>query len=184
MLRMTAREVLHSFWVPEFRQKQDVVPGIETTLVIKPTRIGTYPVVCTELCGLGHSVMRTRRRGHARGRSTWRGSRESAEAMEGPPGEAGAATFEENGCGSCHVFTPAGTDGETGPSLDELEAAAERAGKPLEEYVRESIVSPDAVVAPGYQPGIMPKTFADLPDEQLDALVQYLIGSEGEGDTT
>ena len=59
VLRLRARDVLHSFWVPEFRQKQDAVPGIDTTLVIKPTRLGTYPVVCTELCGLGHSVMRS-----------------------------------------------------------------------------------------------------------------------------
>jgi cytochrome c oxidase subunit 2 len=183
VLRMTAREVLHSFWVPEFRQKQDVVPGIETTLVIKPTRVGTYPVVCTELCGLGHSVMRTVAEVMPEAEYL-RWLRESAAEMEGPPGEAGAAVFRENGCGSCHAFSKAGTDGETGPNLDELEAAAQRAGKPLEEYVRESIVAPDAVVAPAYQPGIMPKTFADLPDEQLDALVQYLIGSEGEGDTT
>ena len=54
-------------------------------------------------------------------------------------------------------------------------AAAEKAGKPLDEYVRESIVDPDAVVAEGYQPGVMPKTFGDsLSDEEIDALVTYL----------
>jgi cytochrome c oxidase subunit II len=60
VLRMTAKDVIHSFWVPEFRQKQDLVPGIHPTLHITPNRLGTYPVVCTELCGLGHALMRSR----------------------------------------------------------------------------------------------------------------------------
>jgi cytochrome c oxidase subunit II len=60
VLRMTSKDVIHSFWVPEFRQKQDVVPGIHPTLHITPNRVGTYPVVCTELCGLGHALMRSR----------------------------------------------------------------------------------------------------------------------------
>jgi cytochrome c oxidase subunit II len=59
VLRMTAKDVIHSFWVPEFRQKQDLVPGIHPTLHITPDRIGTYPVICTELCGLGHALMRS-----------------------------------------------------------------------------------------------------------------------------
>jgi cytochrome c oxidase subunit II len=60
VLRMHAKDVLHSFWVPEFRQKQDLVPGINPTLHITPNKLGTYPVVCTELCGLGHALMRSR----------------------------------------------------------------------------------------------------------------------------
>ncbi len=60
VLRMTAKDVIHSFWVPEFRQKQDVVPGLHPTLHITPNRVGTYPVICTELCGLGHALMRSR----------------------------------------------------------------------------------------------------------------------------
>lgn len=60
VLRMTAKDVLHSFWVPEFRQKQDAVPGIHPTLHITPNRVGTYPVICTELCGVGHALMRSR----------------------------------------------------------------------------------------------------------------------------
>jgi cytochrome c oxidase subunit 2 len=59
VLRLHARDVIHSFWVPEFGQKQDAVPGIETELVITPTKVGKYEVICTELCGLGHSLMRT-----------------------------------------------------------------------------------------------------------------------------
>jgi cytochrome c oxidase subunit 2 len=60
VLHMTSKDVIHSFWVPEFRQKQDVVPGIHPTLHITPNRVGTYPVICTELCGLGHALMRSR----------------------------------------------------------------------------------------------------------------------------
>ncbi len=60
LLTMTSKDVIHSFWVPEFRQKQDLVPGIHPTLHITPTRVGSYPVICTELCGLGHALMRSR----------------------------------------------------------------------------------------------------------------------------
>src|SRR5256885_15030809 len=59
LLRLQSKDVIHSFWVPEFGQKEDTVPGVETTLHITPNKVCTYPVICTELCGLGHSVMRT-----------------------------------------------------------------------------------------------------------------------------
>jgi cytochrome c oxidase subunit 2 len=59
-LRMTAVDVIHDLYVPEFRVKQDVVPGVTTRLIIDPNRVGTYPVICAELCGLGHSTMRSR----------------------------------------------------------------------------------------------------------------------------
>jgi len=60
VLRMTAKDVIHSFWVPEFRQKQDLTPGTNPTLHITPNKLGTYPVICTELCGVGHGLMRSR----------------------------------------------------------------------------------------------------------------------------
>jgi cytochrome c oxidase subunit II len=56
--RITAKDVIHSFWVPQFRMKKDAVPGQTTTVRVTPTRKGRYSVVCTELCGLGHSTMR------------------------------------------------------------------------------------------------------------------------------
>jgi cytochrome c oxidase subunit II len=59
-LHLTAREVIHSFFVPEFRQKQDAVPGLETEITVTPTKLGNFPFICTELCGLGHALMRTR----------------------------------------------------------------------------------------------------------------------------
>jgi cytochrome c oxidase subunit 2 len=55
---MTAVDVIHSFWVPNFGQKMDAVPGIETEILVTPDRVGEFEVVCTELCGLGHATMR------------------------------------------------------------------------------------------------------------------------------
>ncbi len=55
---MTAVDVIHSFWVPNFGQKMDAVPGIETEILVTPDRMGDFAVVCTELCGLGHATMR------------------------------------------------------------------------------------------------------------------------------
>jgi len=59
---MRSMDVIHSFWVPEFGQKMDAVPGIETTILVTPTRTGEFAVVCAELCGLGHATMRARAR--------------------------------------------------------------------------------------------------------------------------
>jgi cytochrome c oxidase subunit 2 len=56
----TSQDVIHSFWVPEFGQKQDAVPGIETTILVTPKHTGDFAVICTELCGLGHATMRAK----------------------------------------------------------------------------------------------------------------------------
>jgi cytochrome c oxidase subunit II len=60
LFRLHAKDVIHSFWVPEFRLKKDAVPGMTTSIRVKPTRNGTYSLVCAELCGLGHATMRAR----------------------------------------------------------------------------------------------------------------------------
>jgi cytochrome c oxidase subunit 2 len=172
-LEIHALDVIHSFWVPEFGQKQDAVPGITTHLVITPTKLGTFPVICTELCGLGHALMRS----EAIVMEPAAFDKWIADAKKGISGAgAGKAVFDNNGCGSCHTFKPAGSNGTVGPDLDDLAASAKKAGKPLEQFVRESIVDPDAYIAPGYAPNVMPKTFSTLPKSQLDALVQYLVG--------
>jgi cytochrome c oxidase subunit 2 len=178
-LRMRADDVLHSFWVPEFRQKQDLIPGEVTTLMITPTKVGEYEVLCTELCALGHSVMRSAAIVTTQADfDRWK--REAGQQTSGGGG-AGAAVFTQNGCGSCHVLEEANATGTTGPSLDELPQEAQRAGQPLEAFIRESIVKPDAYVEKGFPAGVMPKTFADLPKEQIDALVQYLVRSSSGG---
>jgi cytochrome c oxidase subunit II len=178
-LRMRSDDVIHSFWVPEFRQKQDLLPGQVTELVITPRKVGEYEVLCTELCGLGHSVMRTA--AIVESQADFASWRQEAGQQTGGGGNAGQAVFTQNGCGSCHTLEAANATGTVGPDLDDLPQAAQRAGKPLEEFVRESIVQPDAYIAPGFQANVMPKTFADLPQEQLDALVQYLVRSSRGG---
>jgi cytochrome c oxidase subunit 2 len=60
ILRMRAEDVIHSFYVPEWQVKQDVVPGITTRVIVDTKGIGTYPVICAELCGVGHGTMRAR----------------------------------------------------------------------------------------------------------------------------
>ncbi len=175
-LHITALDVLHSFWVPDFAQKQDAVPGQTFRLVITPTRLGTYPVICTELCGLGHSVMRTAAVVMPAAEfDTWLADQDAK--LAGPPGEAGKTVFANNGCAACHTLKAAGAKGAVGPSLDKLPAAAAAAGLPLADYIRESIVEPNKVIAKGYPANVMPATFGQLPKAQLDGLVVYLAAS-------
>jgi cytochrome c oxidase subunit 2 len=177
-LKMHAKDVIHSFWVPEFGQKQDLVPGIQTNVVITPKRLGTYPIVCTELCGEGHALMRSQAVVMTpAGFAAWvkQQVRLARRAASGPPGAGpGLAVFNSQGCSACHTFKPAGSNATTGPDLDNLPAYARRAGKPLAAFVQESIVDPNAYIEKGYQPNIMPETFKTLPKQQLDDLVQFL----------
>lgn len=83
----------------------------------------------------------------------------------------GAAVFEAQGCGSCHTLAAAGSSGQTGPDLDG--ALADRNPDEIEE----SIIDPAAKITKGFPPNVMPTTYADLPPEELDALVQYLAES-------
>ena len=174
-LTLRSLDVIHAFWVPEFGQKSDAVPGIETTLVITPTRKGEYSIVCTELCGLGHSTMR----GPVRVVERPEYEEFLANAAEGGGVDetSGEAIFASAGCGSCHAFEPAGTDAEVGPSLNGVDPR----GQELEDFLLESIVDPNAELAPGYQPDVMPETYeSSLSADQLDALVQYLAeGQQG-----
>ena len=176
-------DVIHSFWVPQFGQKQDVVPGITTRLVITPKRLGTYPVVCTELCGEGHAVMRTVAIvSTAKAFSAWVKAQEAtaAAASKAPAGAGPAlATFRSAGCSGCHTFKPAGSTATTGPDLDTIGADAHKAGKPLAQFVRESILDPNAYIAKGYQPNIMPSTFKSLPKSELASLVEFIAKGQG-----
>jgi cytochrome c oxidase subunit 2 len=180
-LRITSKDVIHSFWVPQLGQKQDAVPGQVNKLVVTPTRLGTFPVICTELCGLGHAVMRSQvtimRQADF---DAWL----QQQAGGAPPaggGAGGAAlgasvfTSAQNGCSSCHTFAPAKATGKIGPDLDKLPQYAQKAGKPLGDFIRQSIVDPNAYVEPGFQKGIMPPNFGQtLKPNEIDALVQYL----------
>ena len=107
----------------------------------------------------------------------------TAVLVKGIPGKGadGKALFLAKGCATCHTFTPAGSTGTLGADLDKLPAEAQRAGRPLESFVRESIVNPNAYIEPKYQAGLMPQNFGTtLSKAELDALVTFLVqGSKG-----
>ena len=95
-------------------------------------------------------------------------------------GEAdGAAVFSSAGCGGCHAFKPANTNGAIGPDLDNVAADAEKAGEDPAAYVKESIVDPNKVIAAGFAKDVMPGDFgSSLSAKEIDALVTYLDGRD------
>jgi cytochrome c oxidase subunit 2 len=196
---MQSADVIHSLWIPQMGQKQDVVPGITTKIVITPTRTGNFTLICTELCGLGHATMRAAVRvvgepefeswlakqkaaGAATGSSAGgatSGGQAGGGASAGAEAALGKTTFASAGCGGCHTFKPAGTDAQVGPDLDNLAADAKKAGEPEDAYIKQSIVDPNAVIVSGYQPGVMPTTFGQtLSSKEIDGLVAFLSGKE------
>ncbi len=171
-----ALDVLHDFWVPAFRMKVDAVPGIETKYRVTPNRLGTYPVVCAELCGLGHSVMRsTTRVVTPADFDKWIAEQKAPVKSAAGGGAADGKTLFTDGngaataCGACHKLADAGTSGETGPDLDKVLAGKDAA------FIEKSITAPDDEITAGFQAGIMPKNYGDtLSPEELKALVKYL----------
>jgi cytochrome c oxidase subunit 2 len=179
-LSLHALDVIHSFWVPEFGQKEDTVPGLTTHLHITPDKLGTYPVICTELCGLGHATMRTTAIVMTQAAfNTW--LKGQTKATTSPNATvSGAAVFKNNPCGSCHTLAAAGATAKIGPDLGKLPQWAAQAKQPLEQFIKTSITDPNAYTQPGYPKNVMPP-FSSLPKAQLDALVQYLIQSSKKG---
>jgi cytochrome c oxidase subunit 2 len=174
-----ARDVIHSFWVPAFRLKSDAVPGITTHVRVTPNRLGNYAVVCAELCGLGHAAMR--QTAHVitpAAFQAWISRQRAGAAPAAAPTQpaAGGGTaangkplFAANGCNACHTLSDAGASGTVGPNLDQA-----LKGKPPA-FIRESIVKPNAQIAKGFPPNVMPQDFGSrLSAQQLNALVAYL----------
>jgi cytochrome c oxidase subunit 2 len=171
---LQSKDVLHDFWVPAFRIKKDAVPGIDSKYRVKPTRVGDYSIVCAELCGLGHATMRgsahvvTRQQYDA-----WLTKLKSGGKPAGGGGAApapdGKALFTSAGCAACHTLADAGATGTTGPDLGKVLVGKDPA------FIKQSIVDPNAQIAPGYQAGIMPQNFSQqLTPAQIDAIVKYL----------
>jgi len=170
-LIMTSQDVIHSFYVPAFRVKQDVLPGRYTTMWFKATRPGTYHLFFAQYCGTMHSgmigdvVVMEPADYHA-----WM----SGGAVTGSLAQTGQTLFQQLGCSTCHRFDVQGR----GPNL--LGAF----GKPVqledgrtvvadENYVRESILNPTAKVVSGFKP-VMPVFQGQVSEEQLTALVAYV----------
>jgi len=170
-LNITSDDVIHSFWVPQLRQKQDAVPGQHNKLVVTPIRLGTWPVICTELCGVGHSIMRS----HVTILSNAAFEKWLASGGKAPAASPGLAAFQKNGCASCHTLKAANANGTIGPDLDKLKSEAAKANRgPLAAFIKQSIVDPGAYLEPGFK-NLMPPTFGQqIPPDQLNQLVQYL----------
>jgi mono/diheme cytochrome c family protein len=113
-----------------------------------------------------------------RSATTTAAARTATTARASPAAARGKATFAASGCAACHTFKPAGSTGTVGPDLDTRPAAdAKKAKMTLPAFVRQSIVSPDAYIAPGYHKGIMPTTFArTLSTTKLADLVAFIVG--------
>ncbi len=176
-----SKDVIHDFWVPDFRMKIDAVPGITTSYRVtpKPSAIGPHQIVCAELCGLGHAYMRQTARVVSRADFVAWVAKVSAPAggeQAGGGGVDAKALFtagkQDTGataCGACHTLADAGSEAATGPNLDESLQGKDAA------YIEESIVKPDAALTEGFGPGIMPPNYADtLSPAEVDALVKYL----------
>jgi cytochrome c oxidase subunit II len=181
---IVSKDVLHDFWVPAWRMKIDAVPGIVTHYRITPKVTGkrvTYPVVCAELCGLGHAFMR--QTAHVMPQQdfdAWlaRMSRANAAAGGAPAGggapaapnvSAGKQVFAANGCSACHTLADAGATGTVGPDLDKVLATRDAA------FIKQSIVDPGAFVEKGFPNGVMPQDYGTkIKGADLSALVQYL----------
>jgi len=176
------KDVLHDFWVPAWRMKIDAVPGITTDYRITPTRAGTWPVVCAELCGLGHAFMR--QTAHVVPQADfdkWVTKMTTRTAAPAPAAGGGAAvdakalftqgetTSGATACGACHKLADAGTAGGVGPDLDQALKGKDAA------FIKQSIVDPNAVIAKGFNANIMPDNYAKLLSaDEIDALVKYL----------
>ena len=185
-LTMTSEDVIHSFFVPVFRVKQDVLPGRYTHMWFRPTKLGTFHLFCAEYCGTKHSgmigdVVVMEPQDYER----WLASSAPNETQA----EAGKKLFESLRCGTCHAIdpfgVPLGVQAARGPSLEGLfgrTVELEGGGKVVadEAYVRESILKPMARITKGYQP-LMPTYEGQVGEEQILEIVAYLRTLEPAG---
>ena len=173
-LVMTSEDVIHSLYIPEFRLKQDVVPNLYTTLWFQTQEPDTYKILCAEYCGASHSGMLATLLVLPEDRfQAWLAASPAPSGK--PPAEWGAELFVKKGCNACHSTD--GTPG-VGPSLKGVfghEVLLSTGEKVIadENYLRESILSPQAKVVAGFTP-VMPTFKGILTDEEINALIAYI----------
>jgi cytochrome c oxidase subunit 2 len=167
----TSEDVIHSFFVPAFRLKADVVPGRYRTMWFTPTRPGTYHLFCTQYCGTRHSEMRGEIVVMAPSDyQAWL----AGGASSVPLPVQGRQTFQDLSCATCHR-----SDGQgRGPALEGVYGSAVLLdnGQSVvadDAYIRESILSPSAKVVAGYQP-VMPTFQGLVGEDQLLTLIEYI----------
>jgi len=169
-LIMTSQDVIHSFFVPAFRMKQDVLPGRYTVLWFRATNPGTYHLFCAQYCGTQHSGMI----GNIVVMEPAQYEAWMSGGSNGPLSAGGEKIFAELGCATCHRMDSQGR----GPNLQGV------FGKPVqledgrmvtadENYIRESILDPGAKVVKGFKP-VMPTFQGLVSEEQVNALVAYV----------
>jgi cytochrome c oxidase subunit 2 len=178
-LRMISEDVIHSFFLPAFRVKMDVLPGRYTTMWFEATKPGEYHLFCAEYCGTDHANMR--------GRVIALSPADYANWLHGidtePPPLIGQRLFAQYRCDTCH-----GEGAELrSPPLhgifnSTVALADGRTVKADDSYLRESIVDPAAKVAAGYQP-LMPTYQGQLSEEQLLRLIEYIKSLSPHGAT-
>ncbi len=175
LLRLASRDVTHSFSIPAFRLKRDVVPGRETTVWFEEAEPGEYEAVCARYCGKGFADMKAAVVVHEPGEfETW--LRSVADFLSTlPPAEAGEKLYAMHGCTQCHT-----TDGtrKTGPSFKGIFGHEVRLkdGTTVvvdEDYIRESILEPQAKIVEGFEP-VMPPFAGRVKPEEIDAIIEFI----------
>jgi cytochrome c oxidase subunit 2 len=176
-LETTATDVIHGFYVAEWRVKKDAVPGQINYTFATPDKIGTFRVLCSQLCGGGHAAMQRANDTEVVSAADFEKwvAQQKKSASTTPAGQ--KIFLGSAGCGGCHALSKAGSKGSIGPNLDNIAADAKAAGENVQSFVRESIVNPNAHIAKGYPANVMPKTYgSSLSKKDLDALVTYISG--------
>jgi cytochrome c oxidase subunit 2 len=176
-------DVIHSLYIPEFRVKQDAVPGRYTELWFKATQVGTFPIYCAEYCGTSHSDMLSRVVVHTpEDFKAWVAEEiRKIEAM--PLAELGELTFNQSGCSTCHSLDGSA---KVGPSFKGVFGRQEKIfGQGTitvdENYIRESILEPQAKLVEGFPPA-MPTFKGQLSDRRILGLVEYIKTSASTGE--
>ena len=177
LLKMTSTDVLHSFWVPEFRVKQDLVPGRITELRITPTLIGdTYKVRCAEICGTSHAYMENPVIVvDDLNFDAWVVEQQAiAEAAGQTPEGRGQALVAANGCAACHSVNGAAGVGPTWFQLAGSEVSLSGGGTVIADdaFLAESILQPQATIVAGFENQQMPAY--SFTEEQVADIIAYI----------
>ena len=174
-LLMSSQDVIHSFFVPAFRTKMDVLPNRYTRLWFEATAEGEYDIYCTEYCGKGHSemlgkVLVLKEQDY----NNWL-SEAAAASSSLSLEEYGEQLYRTKACITCHSVDGTANQGPTWKGIfGKTEKLADGSNVTIDEnYIRESILNPMAKITAGYQP-IMPTFQGILNDRDIDALIAYI----------
>lgn len=177
-LLLTSQDVIHSFYAPAFRIKQDVVPGMVNSLWFQSTEVGEFDVLCSQYCGLQHAKMLTKIM--VLPEEEFKKWYQTGKEMEAKLPPSGTQLFQERGCKACHTIDGTPGLGPTlkglfGKTVTVLTDGKERKLVADEAYLRKSILEPNVDIVKGFPP-IMPSLKGLLTDQEIDALVSYLKG--------